>query len=57
MIDINELNSKGHKTIIIDGVMVAGNLWKRPEFETDGFPKFNTNQETKLDSVLRYIQD
>ena len=28
----------------IDGVMVAGNSWKKPEFLSDGFPAFSKNE-------------
>lgn len=45
----------------IDGVMVAGNSWKKPEFLSDGFPAFSKNatfalqkliSETKADILL-----
>jgi hypothetical protein len=36
----------------IDGVMVTGNSWKRPEFLNDGFPAFSTKACNALQKII-----
>ncbi|WP_051908129.1 HAD domain-containing protein [Flavimarina sp. Hel_I_48] len=36
----------------IDGVMVPASTWKRPEFESDGFPKFSPRAAKSLQQIL-----
>ena len=36
----------------IDGVMVPGNSWKRPEFLNDGFPAFSTRATQALQKII-----
>lgn len=36
----------------IDGVMVPGNSWKRPEFLNDGFPAFSTIATQALQKII-----
>lgn len=36
----------------IDGVMVPGNAWKRPEFLNDGFPAFSTRATQALQKII-----
>ena len=36
----------------IDGVMVAGNSWKKPEFLSDGFPAFTKNATCALQKLI-----
>lgn len=36
----------------IDGVMVPASNWKRPEFETDGFPRFSRKATASLQKII-----
>ena len=36
----------------IDGVMVTGNSWKRPEFLNDGFPAFSKRASDALQKMI-----
>ncbi len=36
----------------IDGVMVPASSWKRPEFESDGFPRFSRKAITGLQKII-----
>ena len=36
----------------IDGVMVTGNSWKRPEFLNDGFPAFSNRASSALQKMI-----
>ena len=36
----------------IDGVMVIGNSWKKPEFLDDGFPAFNNRATIALQKLI-----
>ena len=36
----------------IDGVMVVGNSWKRPEFLSDGFPEFSNKATIALQKLI-----
>ncbi len=36
----------------IDGVMVPASNWKRPEFESDGFPKFSRKATNSLQKII-----
>tara|TARA_B110000967_G_C18880067_1_gene560531 strand:+ start:1621 stop:2088 length:468 start_codon:yes stop_codon:yes gene_type:complete len=36
----------------IDGVMVPASNWKRPEFETDGFPRFSRKATDSLQKII-----
>jgi 16S rRNA C1402 (ribose-2'-O) methylase RsmI len=36
----------------IDGVMVPGNSWKKPEFLNDGFPAFSTRATQALQKII-----
>jgi hypothetical protein len=36
----------------IDGVMVTGNSWKRPEFLDDGFPAFSSRASIALQKMI-----
>jgi hypothetical protein len=36
----------------IDGVMVTGNSWKRPEFLNDGFPAFSNRAISALQKMI-----
>lgn len=36
----------------IDGVMVVGNSWKKPEFLNDGFPAFNNRATIALQKLI-----
>ena len=36
----------------IDGVMVSGNSWRRPEILEDGFPEFSLKAVTSLNRIL-----
>ncbi|UUW08679.1 HAD domain-containing protein [Flavobacterium plurextorum] len=36
----------------IDGVMVPGNSWKRPEFLNDGFPEFSPRAVKALQKII-----
>lgn len=36
----------------IDGVMVIGNSWKKPEFLNDGFPAFNNKAVEALQKLI-----
>lgn len=36
----------------IDGVMVTGNSWKRPEFLDDGFPAFSNKASIALQKMI-----
>ncbi|NER13530.1 hypothetical protein GWK08_08790 [Leptobacterium flavescens] len=36
----------------IDGVMVPASNWKRPEFESDGFPKFSRRATDSLQKII-----
>ena len=36
----------------IDGVMVVGNSWKKPEFLNDGFPAFNNRATIALKKLV-----
>ncbi|GEM54113.1 hypothetical protein B0A58_00750 [Flavobacterium branchiophilum NBRC 15030 = ATCC 35035] len=36
----------------IDGVMVTGNSWKRPEFLADGFPAFSNRASSALQKLI-----
>ena len=36
----------------IDGVMVVGNSWKKPEFLNDGFPVFNIQASKALNKII-----
>jgi hypothetical protein len=36
----------------IDGVMVPGNSWKKPEFLDDGFPAFSNRASSALQKII-----
>ncbi|MCF6308234.1 MAG: hypothetical protein L3J09_09780 [Flavobacteriaceae bacterium] len=36
----------------IDGVMVPASNWKRPEFESDGFPRFSRKATNSLQRII-----
>lgn len=36
----------------IDGVMVPASSWKRPEFESDGFPRFSRKATISLQKII-----